>query len=98
MGWSSGSDLAGEIWDLVGRHVPADKKKAVLYDFILAFQHMDCDTMEDGPDDSEVVIAAVSMRAVDNGAPPHAHRGATFTDDWDRSYVYDGTYWFEVDE
>lgn len=50
MGWSSGSDLAEQLWSIVSEHIPVDKRKAVAKRIIRAFENHDCDTMHEAED------------------------------------------------
>ena len=45
MGWASGSELAEEIWDIVKKYIPKNKKKKVAKQLVEAFEDRDCDTM-----------------------------------------------------
>lgn len=47
MGWSSGSQLAEDIWNEVSKYIPKVKKKKVARKIVNYFESMDCDTMED---------------------------------------------------
>lgn len=47
MGWSSGSELAGNIWGLISNYIPEDKKKEVAKDLIQLFEYRDCDTLHE---------------------------------------------------
>lgn len=45
MGWASGSEIAGDVWDLFKKHVPKDKKKKVAKKLVHIFEMHDCDTI-----------------------------------------------------
>lgn len=47
MGWASGSSLAADIWSLVRRHIPKEKRPRVAKNLIDLFESEDCDTMEE---------------------------------------------------
>lgn len=96
MGWSSGGEIAGRVWEMFGGYVPAEKKPELLREFVDLFQRHDCDTLTEG--DDELAVAARSMYAERNGAPVTACIGETFACRWDLEYVFDGTWWIMVDE
>lgn len=45
MGWASGSELAENLWGLVRKFVPKERRKNVAEKFIDEFENMDCDTI-----------------------------------------------------
>jgi hypothetical protein len=47
MGWSSGAELAEEVWGIVRGYVPKAKRKGIAIQIIDAFEDHDCDTMND---------------------------------------------------
>lgn len=47
MGWASGSELADNLWFMLRKYVPADKRKDVARKFIAHFEDYDCDTMHE---------------------------------------------------
>lgn len=50
MGWASGSQLAEEIWEVVGKHIPSKNKKQVAKKLIDLFEDSDCDTIDEAED------------------------------------------------
>lgn len=47
MGWSGGSELAEQIWEIVRDHIPDDAKQAVALDLVDLFEYEGCDTMHE---------------------------------------------------
>ncbi len=47
MGWSGGSEIASEIWSMVGNYVPKRNRKIVARRIIQLFEDHDCDTIEE---------------------------------------------------
>ena len=47
MGWSSGSELAGNVWDLFRDFVPKKKRKKVAQELMGLFEDHDCDTLQE---------------------------------------------------
>lgn len=48
MGWSSGSEIAEEFWDLVKDYIPSSKqRKYVARKLIAIVEDFDCDTIEE---------------------------------------------------
>jgi hypothetical protein len=47
MGWSSGSQLAEELWRAVRSSIPTAKRKKIARDFIDYFEGYDCDTIQE---------------------------------------------------
>jgi len=46
MGWSSGCQVADDVWVLIEVFIPPKKKKEIARKFIDVFENYDCDTME----------------------------------------------------
>lgn len=46
MGWSSGSELARDSWELVRPFIPKAKRKVVAEKFITLFENMDADDFD----------------------------------------------------
>lgn len=46
MGWSSGSDIAEDIWRQVRKYVPDNKQKALARRIIKVFESHDADSFE----------------------------------------------------
>lgn len=49
MGWASGSQLAGEVWDIVRPYIQTEHKRTVAQELIKAFEDHDCDTLDECP-------------------------------------------------
>ncbi len=50
MGWSSGSELADEVWALVEKYIPSKNKSAVAKKIVSAFEDHDADDWDrEGP-------------------------------------------------
>lgn len=47
MGWSSGAELADEIWEKVEPFIPSESRPAIAEDFIKMFERYDCDCMRE---------------------------------------------------
>lgn len=47
MGWSGGSELADDLWEVIKFHVPVNKRKRVAREIIKMFEDRDCDTMHE---------------------------------------------------
>lgn len=47
MGWAGGSELAEDIWNLVGKYIPKKQQKRVAKKIVDLFEHQDCDTMDE---------------------------------------------------
>jgi len=62
MGWSRGSELAGEVWDLVRAYIPEKKRKEVSGKIMDMFEDADAD---DFSDDMQIVQDA--GRAYEDG-------------------------------
>lgn len=45
MGWSGGSILAEQIWDLVRPYISADDRKKIAKKMVKLFESEDCDTI-----------------------------------------------------
>jgi hypothetical protein len=45
VGWSSGSALFAEVWDIVKTHIPENKRIKVCEYLIDEFEKYDCDTI-----------------------------------------------------
>jgi hypothetical protein len=45
MGWSSGAELAGDVWDLFKKYVPAKDQKRVATKLVDLFENQDCDNI-----------------------------------------------------
>ncbi len=45
MGWSSGSTLAEQIWDIVKDHIPLEDQPEVAAGICSEFENHDCDTL-----------------------------------------------------
>jgi hypothetical protein len=50
MGWSRGSEIAAEVWDLVKEFVPPKKRKSIAKQIVDLFEDNDCDTMYEAED------------------------------------------------
>jgi hypothetical protein len=50
MGWSGGSEIAAEVWDLVKDFIPPKKRKRVAKQIVSLFEDQDCDTMYEAED------------------------------------------------
>jgi hypothetical protein len=50
MGWSRGSEIAAEVWDLVKEFVPTKKRKSIAKQIVDLFEDNDCDTMYEAED------------------------------------------------
>jgi putative lipoic acid-binding regulatory protein len=46
MGWASGSELADDVWKVVKKYIPKDKKKEVAIKIVDLFQDYDADAWE----------------------------------------------------
>jgi len=91
MGWASGSDLAEEIWKIVGKHIPEKKHQKVAEKLLKAFENMDCDTMQEvsGP------IGDAANRGYFHrwhNTPLRPEEGATCEGDGEH-WVFDGSQW-----
>jgi hypothetical protein len=47
MGWSGGSALADDIWEVIKFHIPVNKRKKIAKEIIKMFEDRDCDTMHE---------------------------------------------------
>lgn len=47
MGWSAGSELAQDVWDLVRPYIPEAKRKEIAKSICDRFGDHDCDTLEE---------------------------------------------------
>ena len=47
MGCSSGTQIAEDLWNLVGKYITDNKKKRVARKFIAIFENADCDTIDE---------------------------------------------------
>jgi hypothetical protein len=47
MGWSGGSEMAEEIWRLVGGKIAKPHRKRVARALISIFENQDCDTIDE---------------------------------------------------
>lgn len=45
MGWSGGSEIASEVWDIVKEFIPKKKRKVIAKQIVNLFEDNDCDTM-----------------------------------------------------
>lgn len=55
MGWGSGVDVAEDVWDLLKKYVPKNKRKEAARAVIEIFENHDCDTLQDS---EELMLAA----------------------------------------
>lgn len=47
MGWAGGSELAGDIWDVVRKHIPESNRRRVALTICQLFEDHDCDTLQE---------------------------------------------------
>lgn len=47
MGWSGGSYVAEQVWDLIKDFIPKNKKKKVAREIIDIMEDQDCDTIDE---------------------------------------------------
>lgn len=47
MGWSSGSELAEDIWNTISNHISKDNQEKVARKLIELFENYDCDTIDE---------------------------------------------------
>ncbi len=45
MGWASGSELAEDVWTIVRKHLPREKRKSAATRIVELFELHDCDTL-----------------------------------------------------
>jgi len=56
MGWSSGSKICEEIWELIKYHIPDYRKTEVVEGLCDIFEEEDCDTLEEIEDKEFKII------------------------------------------
>ena len=49
MGWSTGSELATELWTILNKYIPKNKKEELADKLICLFENYDCDTTYETP-------------------------------------------------
>jgi hypothetical protein len=50
MGWSSGSQIAEDVWSVIEKQIPKAKRKKVAREIVNIFEANDCDTMDEAED------------------------------------------------
>ncbi len=47
MGWASGSELAEDVWEAVGKHLPKNRRQEIARRIVDLFERHDCDTLDE---------------------------------------------------
>ena len=93
MGWSSGSWIAGELWQgIEDLGLDEAKEKALARHFVRVFEAEDCDTMlECSGRLGEEALALYVEEYLE--APEYPHEGTVVGDEWEGFYTFQDGRW-----